>query len=44
MTIPTYLPYFVLSGTAAMLIAVLYGLNRALAGTAWPRKTVRGRY
>jgi len=36
MTIPTYLPYFVLSGTAAMLIAVLYGLNRALAAAAWP--------
>ncbi len=35
MTIPTFLPYFVLSGTAAMLVAVLYGLNRALAAAAW---------
>ena len=31
MTIPTYLPYFVAAGTAAALIAILYGLNRALA-------------
>ena len=36
MTIPTYLPYFVLTGTAATLIAILYGLNRALAGADWP--------
>jgi hypothetical protein len=36
MIIPTYLPYFVLSGTAAMLIAILYGLNQALAG--WPSR------
>jgi hypothetical protein len=28
MTVPAYLPYFVTAGTAAMLIAVLYGLNR----------------
>ena len=36
MTIPTYLPYFVLTGTAATLIAILYGLNRALADADWP--------
>ena len=36
MTIPTYLPYFVLTGTAATLIAILYGLNRALANADWP--------
>ena len=36
MTIPTYLPYFVFAGTAATLIAILYGLNRALADAAWP--------
>jgi hypothetical protein len=36
MTIPTYLPYFVLAGTAATLIAILYGLNRALADAYWP--------
>lgn len=36
MTIPIYLPYFVSAGTAATLIAILYGLNRALAEAAWP--------
>jgi hypothetical protein len=36
MTIPTYLPYFVFAGTAATLVAILYGLNRALADAAWP--------
>ena len=36
MTIPTYLPYYVFAGAAAALITILYGLNRALADTAWP--------
>jgi hypothetical protein len=36
MTIPTYLPYFVATGTATTLIAILYGLNRALADADWP--------
>jgi len=36
MTIPTYLPYFVAAGTAATLIAILYGLNRALTDAHWP--------
>ena len=36
MTIPTYLPYFVATGTAATLVAILFGLSRALAGAAWP--------
>jgi hypothetical protein len=36
MTIPTYLPYFVSAGTAATLVAILSGLNRALADAAWP--------
>ena len=27
MTIPTYLPYFVFAGTAATLVAILYGLR-----------------
>ena len=36
MTIPTYLPYFVAAGTAASLIAILYGLKRALAEANWP--------
>ena len=38
MTIPTYLPYFVLPSTTAMVIAILYGLNRALADAAWPAR------
>jgi hypothetical protein len=28
MTIPTYLPYFVVTGTAATLVAILYGLTQ----------------
>ena len=36
MTIPAYLPYFVFAGTAATVLAILYGLNRALADAAWP--------
>lgn len=36
MIIPTYLPYFVSAGTAATLIAILSGLNRARADAAWP--------
>ena len=35
MTIPFYLPYFVFAGTAATVVAILYGLNRALAEAAW---------
>jgi len=35
MTIPTYLPYFVFAGTMAVVAPILYGLNRALADTAW---------
>ena len=36
MTIPTYLPYFIAAGTVAVLIAIFYGLNRALADAHWP--------
>jgi hypothetical protein len=36
MTIPTYLPYFVAAGTAATLIAILYGLHRSLLETGLP--------
>jgi hypothetical protein len=36
MSIPAYLPYFVFAGTAATVLAILYGLNRALADAAWP--------
>src|SRR5262249_20242146 len=35
MTIPGFLPYFVSAGTAATLIAILYGLNRALVDANW---------
>ncbi len=38
MTIPTYLPYFVATGTAVTVVAILYGLNQALAGAAWPER------
>jgi hypothetical protein len=36
MIIPAYLPYFVFAGTTATVLAILYGLNRALADAAWP--------
>jgi hypothetical protein len=36
MSIPTYLPYFVFAGTAATVLTILYGLNRAFADAAWP--------
>src|SRR5215831_3299994 len=36
MTIPTYLPYFIATGTVAVIITILYGLNRALADAHWP--------
>jgi hypothetical protein len=36
MTIPAFLPYYVLIGTAATLLAIIYGLNRALGDAAWP--------
>src|SRR5262245_31440550 len=36
MTITTYLPYFIATGTVAVLITILYGLNRALADAHWP--------
>ncbi len=36
MTIPAYLPYVVLTGSALSLIAIFYGLNKALAQAAWP--------
>jgi hypothetical protein len=45
MSIPAYLPYFVLSGTTAIVIAILYGVNRALVAADWPapsrKRTVR---
>ena len=36
MTVPTYLPYVILTGNALTLGAILYGLNRALTEAAWP--------
>jgi hypothetical protein len=36
MTIPTYLFYFIAAGAVAVLITILYGLNRALADAHWP--------
>ena len=45
MSIPAYLPYFVLSGTTAIVIAILYGVNRALVAADWTapsrKRTVR---
>ena len=35
MSIPAYLPYFIAVGTFAVLITILYGLNRALADARW---------
>ena len=37
MTIPAYLPYFVFAGTAAAIVAILYGLYRSLVEAKWPR-------
>jgi hypothetical protein len=36
MTVPTYLLYYVLIGTAGVIVAVLFGVNRALAEAHWP--------
>ena len=36
MSVPAYLPYYVLAGTAAVIVTFLFGLNRALAKAAWP--------
>ena len=37
MSVPTYLPYVVLTGNALTLAAIFYGLNRALMEALWPR-------
>jgi hypothetical protein len=36
MTIPTYLPYYVLIGSVAVTVAILFGLRSALANSDWP--------
>ena len=35
MTIPAYLPYYVLLGSAGIIATLLYGLSRALAKADW---------
>jgi hypothetical protein len=36
MTVPAYLPYVVLTGNVLTLVAIFYGLNRALTEASWP--------
>ena len=38
MTIPTYLPYYVLIGTIATIATILFGLRTALANAVWPKQ------
>jgi hypothetical protein len=38
MTVPAYLPYYVLTGTAVIILAVLLGLNRALVQADWSQR------
>ncbi len=37
MTVPAYLPFSVLAGTAAVAVAIVYGLHRALDEAGWSR-------
>src|SRR5215470_1024607 len=37
MTIPTYLPYYVLIGAVAIIAIILFGLRNALAKAAWSK-------
>jgi hypothetical protein len=45
MTIPTYLPYYVLIGSVVVIATILFGLRNALAHSDWPEpdrtKTIR---
>ena len=41
MSIPEFLPYYVLAGTAAIVAAMLYGLNSALMRAHWPAQERR---
>lgn len=36
MPVPTYLPFYVLIGSVAIILAILFGLRKALADAAWP--------
>jgi hypothetical protein len=38
MSVPAFLPYYVLAGTSAALVAILYGLHRSLVAANWPEK------
>lgn len=38
MTIPTYLPFYVLIGSAGIIITILFGLREALAKVTWPER------
>ncbi len=40
-TVPAYLPPYVLSGTVAIVAAVLVGLHRALKRAGWPDRDRR---
>ncbi len=36
MTVPTYLPYYVLTGSVGIIAAILFGLHNGLAKADWP--------
>ena len=38
MTIPAYLPYYVFTGSIAIILTIIYGLSAALANADWPRQ------
>jgi len=38
MSVPDFLPYYVLIGTAGIILVILYGLHLALARAAWSRE------
>jgi hypothetical protein len=38
MTIPTYLPFYVLIGSLAIIVTILFGLRNALTNSTWPER------
>ena len=38
MTIPLYLPYYVLTGSIAIIFSIIFGLRAALANAGWPEQ------
>jgi hypothetical protein len=36
MTVPTYLPYYVLVTSLAIIVTILFGLRNALTNSGWP--------